>query len=321
MNVIDLFSGLGGFSYALHNKIRTIAYCDISNICRETLKSVMNKGLIDSAPIFDDVRTLSADSFEEVPNMITGGFPCQDISLANPNGKGLDGDRSSLFFEIIRLCDEIPSINHVFLENVSQILKGGMIERVYESFISRGFYVSHVIVSARNTGAPHTRKRCYIMATRNMEELSNIRLEWSNTWTGNGPPTMARIENTDTDKYFKRRCCMSGNSVVPACVSMAYNFLVHGEQLVDLGKPVNIVMQDGETRLTRPRWGTPYASFHLYHRYKLGSVRSGGVLINQVWYNPENIDKRDGNWSINPVFVEWLMGYPEGYTQYNIDNV
>ena len=314
LNNIDLFSGIGGFSYAMHGKVRTIAYCDISKNCRDTLKSIMDKGLIDEAPLFDDIRELTHSSFNEIPHMITAGFPCQDISTANPGGLGLDGDRSSLFFDIVRLCEEIPTINHVFLENVSQIQQKGMLDRIYQSMENIGFSVKHIVVTAKTMGAPHTRRRCYILATKDISELEEFRLEWGNTWE-NSPDTMTRIHSLSEKNIFKHRCCLCGNSVVPACVSASYNHMVHGDTIQDYSNPVNISMEDGDISFKKPMWGTPYASFNLYKPYKLGSVRSSGVLFNQVWYSPDNKEKRNDGWTISPNFVEWLMGYPLDYTR------
>jgi len=314
MNNIDLFSGIGGFSYVMHGKIRTIAYCDIDTNCRNTLKCIMSKGLIDTAHVFEDVKTLNASSFSETPHMITGGFPCQDISSANPNGAGLDGDRSSLFFEIIRLCDEIPSIRHVFLENVDRILKRGMIDRVEKEFHDRGFNVEYVIITAKQMGAPHRRRRCYILATKDVSELSHITLPWEDSWLS-GPETMVPIPSPEYPREVRNRCGMCGNSVVPACVSAAFNHLVSRIPLPDQTRLLlGFRVSDGNVSYNRTSWGTPYACKGRYNRYLSITQRSRTVLYNQVYYDTRNEDKRDGNWTINPNFVEWLMGYPLDYT-------
>lgn len=314
LNNIDLFSGIGGFSYAMHDKIRTIAYCDINPICRDTLRSIMEKGMIDTAPIHDDVCNLTRSSFIETPHMITGGFPCQDISSANPNGEGLDGKRSSLFFEIMRLCDEIPTIDHVFLENVDRILAKGMIQRVQFELNQRGFAVSYVIVTAKQMGAPHRRRRCYILATRNMHELSGIYAQWNDIW-GTIPETMIYTPSHEYSNIVRDRCGMCGNSIVPACVSAAFNYLVSGTPLPNIMRDVHYTMDDGIVSLDKTTWGTPYACKRRYYRYLSITNRSKTILYNQVYYDTRNIDKRDGNWIINPEFVEWMMGYPSGYTE------
>jgi DNA (cytosine-5)-methyltransferase 1 len=105
---LDLFSGIGGFSLALRGATRTVAYCDISPKSRAVLAAQAASRALDRAPILDDVTTLTAASLRtagvrERVRLITGGFPCQDISAMNPNGDGIRGTRSGLISEIFRL--------------------------------------------------------------------------------------------------------------------------------------------------------------------------------------------------------------------------
>ena len=84
--------------------------------------------LIDTAPICNDISTLTSSSFKVMPSVLTAGFPCQDCSCANKNAKqhGIDGKRSGLVLHIFRLLDECPSIDHVFLENSAFLLTRGL---------------------------------------------------------------------------------------------------------------------------------------------------------------------------------------------------
>jgi hypothetical protein len=311
---LDLFSGIGGFSYVFHEKIKTIGYCDTSNRSKKVLRCLINKNLIDDAPIFHDVSALDQTDFSDIPDMISGGFPCQDISHANRTGVGLAGKRSSLFYEIIRLCDEIPNVKHVFLENVSRIVANDILDTIEKSFSTRGFQVKHIVLTAKQFGAPHTRRRCFIIATKDMDTLKTVRLNWEDRW-GETPENMVRVGSETEKNEMKHRCCLCGNSVVPACVSSAFNHMVHGDPLPGLNNPMGIIMRSGDTVFRKPRWGTPYASFNIYKPYKLESLRSSGVLFNQIWYSVGNEDKRTDEWTVNPVFVEWMMGYPEDYTK------
>ncbi|NCX93455.1 MAG: DNA cytosine methyltransferase [Gammaproteobacteria bacterium] len=126
MNGLDLFSGIGGIGLALEPWVRTVAYCEREPYAQGVLLSRMQSGDIDRAPIWDDVTTLRGDMLPRI-DIISGGFPCQDISVAGL-GKGLAGERSGLFFEIARLVRECQP-RFVFLENVPAIrTRGG--ERV-----------------------------------------------------------------------------------------------------------------------------------------------------------------------------------------------
>jgi DNA (cytosine-5)-methyltransferase 1 len=94
-------------------------------------------------------------------DIITGGFPCQDISVAGA-GKGLEGERSKLFFEIIRLVDECKP-TWIFLENVPAIrTRGG--ETVGKELASRGYDCRWETLSAAEVGANHTRNRWFLLA-------------------------------------------------------------------------------------------------------------------------------------------------------------
>lgn len=111
LNGLDLFSGIGGITMALAPWVRPIAYCENDRYAQSVLLSRMAGGQLPVAPIWDDVRTLNMGVLGRVGTMldiIYGGFPCQDISVAG-NGVGLDGKRSGLFWEIIRLIKDDQS--------------------------------------------------------------------------------------------------------------------------------------------------------------------------------------------------------------------
>jgi DNA (cytosine-5)-methyltransferase 1 len=113
------------------------------------------------APIWDDVRSLDGRPWRGVVDIIYGGFPCQDISCAGA-GAGLAGKRSGLFFEIMRLADEIePSF--LFFENVPAIRTRGL-DRVLTELASRGYDCRWRMLSAQEVGAPHIRNRWFLLA-------------------------------------------------------------------------------------------------------------------------------------------------------------
>lgn len=170
MNGLDLFSGIGGITLALKPWVTTIAYCEQDRYAQGVLLSRMRDGYIDSGPIWDDVRTLSASDFATEVDIIFGGFPCQDISTAG-RGAGLAGERSGLFFEIVRLTDELrPAF--VFLENVPAITARGLGAIVGE-FAELGYDCRWTLVSAAELGAPHIRKRWFLLAYANSSRESS----------------------------------------------------------------------------------------------------------------------------------------------------
>ncbi len=131
LNGLDLFSGIGGITLALSGYVRPTAYCEIDRYAQAVLLSRMADGMLPTAPIWDDVTTLTGQHFQGARiDIIYGGFPCQDISTVG-RGAGLAGKRSGLFYEIIRLCGELrPSF--VFLENVPAITVRGGVDCIAE---------------------------------------------------------------------------------------------------------------------------------------------------------------------------------------------
>ncbi len=160
LNGLDLFSGIGGLAEALRPYVIPIAYCENERYAQAVLLSRMFSGELQQAPIWDDVRTLSGEGLPSV-DIIYGGFPCQDISIAGA-GAGLEGERSRLYWELHRLVDEIrPSF--VFLENTPAIRTRGL-DDVVRSLTDLGYDCRWTALSAAEVGAPHLRKRWFLMA-------------------------------------------------------------------------------------------------------------------------------------------------------------
>lgn len=157
---LDLFSGIGGITKALEGYVTPVAYCENDRYAQAVLLSRMATGDIPLAPIWDDVTTLRGTYIPSI-DIIYGGFPCQDISVGG-HGKGLDGKRSGLFYEIVRLTSEIRP-RFLFLENVSAINVRGGAGAVGELCRLR-YDCRWGIISARDVGAPHQRERWFLLA-------------------------------------------------------------------------------------------------------------------------------------------------------------
>lgn len=161
LNGLSLFSGIGGLDVALSEWVKPIAYCEIDPYCQGVLLSRMADESLCNCPIWDDVKTLEGNIFKGAIDIIYGGFPCQDISVAG-HGKGLAGERSGLFYEIIRLCSEINP-RFIFLENVPAITVRGGTEVVRE-IASLGYDCRWCVISAASIGALHKRERWFLLA-------------------------------------------------------------------------------------------------------------------------------------------------------------
>lgn len=162
MNVLDLFSGIGGFSLGLERAgFKTVAFCEVDPWCRRVLAKHWPR-----VPIYDDVRELDAARLRAdgipPPDAICGGFPCQDVSFAG-KGAGLAGERSGLWREFARLVRELRP-EHVIVENVAALLGRGHGE-VVGDLASLGYCVEWHCVPAAAVGAPHRRDRVWIVAS------------------------------------------------------------------------------------------------------------------------------------------------------------
>ena len=156
LRVLDLFSGIGGFSLGLERAgMQTVAFCEIDPYCRAVLRKHWP-----TVPIFEDVRNLRGIDVEAA-NVICGGFPCQDISFAG-DGAGIEGARSGLWREYARLVGELRP-DFVLVENVAALLRRGM-SVVCGDLARIGYDAEWSVVSACSVGAPHMRRRVFIVA-------------------------------------------------------------------------------------------------------------------------------------------------------------
>ena len=158
---LDLFSGSGVIAFALNEWVRPVAYCEKEPFAQAVLLSRIADGRLCNAPIWDDVTTLDGKPWRGNIDIITAGFPCQDVSCAG-RGAGLEGKRSGLFFEVMRLADEVRP-PFIFLENVPAIRTRGL-ATVASEFTRRGYDCRWKMLSARDVGAPHVRKRWWCLA-------------------------------------------------------------------------------------------------------------------------------------------------------------
>jgi DNA (cytosine-5)-methyltransferase 1 len=174
LRVLDLFSGIGGFSLGLHRAggFNTVAFCEV-NPDRQTDLSTEFPGV----PIYNDVRNLKANDVAPI-DVITAGFPCQDISTAGRKA-GIHGERTGLFSEVVRLTRDLrPS--YAILENSADLLtgeRGSWAGHVFGELAALGYDAEWHVIPASGLGAPHERERVWIIATDAGSALRRERLE------------------------------------------------------------------------------------------------------------------------------------------------
>ncbi len=368
--LLDLFSGIGGFSFALREVTETIAYCEIDPQCQKVIANNIKANRLDDAPVFSDVTRLKSRDLKRKPQMITAGFPCQDIALSNPKGLGLEGVRSKMVFEVFRLIDEIGEVGCILLENSPALRLKGLVT-IVEQFMIRRFTCLWGVFSAADVGAPQFRKRMFILATRGSFQPSRIslgKLKFSHPWKKE--TTRRVLPRSDSQKGVAmcdariKRNRMLGNSVVPQTVMYAYSVLVEAlkGRLPEVPRPYSqkmlrqivmfrptrgrnvqeirflvgpsgmvmpkteVVMRDGPVEYHKGFWNTPCAS-PLYYSYTHLTPRSQFLLANELFYEVKtreyirnkgevNFNALHKRWTINPNWIEWLMGYPRDYTKF-----
>lgn len=163
---LSLFSGGGGGIYA--SKLlghRIVGYVESNEYCQKVIRQRIDDGIFDEGPIFDDIETFNsqgyAKSYQGMVDLISGGFPCQDISCAG-GGKGIFGNQSSLWFDMAATVSNIRP-RFVFIENSPALLVRGF-ESVINNLSEMGYNAAWCIISAADLGAPHLRKRLWILA-------------------------------------------------------------------------------------------------------------------------------------------------------------
>lgn len=173
--ILSLCSGMLGIERGLERAlgpIRTVAYVEIEAFVCYNLVKQMQKGLLAPAPVWANLKTFHtvADKFCGKVDILTAGYPCQPFSLAGQR-KGTDDPRH-LFPHICRIIEAVKPV-WCFFENVDDHLSLGY-DEVYRSLHALGYATEAGIFSARETGAPHERKRLFILALR-MENTTNNR--------------------------------------------------------------------------------------------------------------------------------------------------
>jgi len=161
---LALFAGAGGG--ILGGKLlgwETVCAVEWESFPASVLMQRQNDGFLPPFPIWDDVQTFDGKPWRGIVDVVSGGFPCQDISCAG-KGAGLDGERSGLWGEMRRIIGEIRP-QYAFVENSPMLVVRGL-NRVLGDFAEMGYDTEWGVISAADCGAPHIRERIWILAKR-----------------------------------------------------------------------------------------------------------------------------------------------------------
>lgn len=229
MKVLDLFSGIGGFSLGLERAgMETVAFCEID----KKAQLVLQKHWPD-VPIFNDIKKLRGDHLYGTIDVICGGFPCQDISTAG-KGAGLAGERSELWYEFHRLIKEIKP-KYAIIENVSALRSRGL-DEVLRTLSEIGYDAEWHCITAASIGAPHRRDRIWIVAypqcewnyTRPMGRLHKFYSEKTRSSFWTTEPNLGRVANGIPGRVDRLK--QLGNAVVPQIPELIGRAIINHEQ-------------------------------------------------------------------------------------------
>ena len=171
MNELALFAGSGGGILGGHLLgWRTVAAVEIEDYPRRVLLQRQADGFLPRFPIWDNICTFDGHPWRGKVNVISGGFPCQDISAAG-KGAGIDGERSGMWREMARIIGEVRP-QFAFVENSPMLVSRGL-ERVISDLTAMGYDSRWGVVSAADVGANHKRERIWIVAHAKHSGYSN----------------------------------------------------------------------------------------------------------------------------------------------------
>ena len=237
---LGLCSGYSGIERGIElagTKLRTLAHVEIEAYAIANMVAKMEEGKLDPCPIWTDLKTLPLEPFRGEVDLLTGGYPCQPFSLA---GKRLGSeDPRHLWPHILKIIDGIMP-RMCFFENVEGHVNNGL-QQVLADLEARGYSCSWGIFSAEEVGAPHRRKRVFILADsdstlskrgripgrvdkehtiingRGNESRGFATQQWSSE------PRLGRVVNGCTDRVDRLR--LLGNGVVPQTAALAWKVL------------------------------------------------------------------------------------------------
>lgn len=194
MRELALFAGAGGG--ILGGKLlrwETVCAVEFSAYRARRLMQRQNEGHLPPFPIWDDVRTFDGTAWRGAVDLVSGGFPCQDLSTAG-TGAGLDGERSGLWVEMARIIGEVRP-RFAFVENSPALTSRGL-GRVLGDLAEMGFDARWGAFTARDEGAPIERERLFIACANK---------EYGEAWLGSeqdGARSLFKDVNRECPKFW-----------------------------------------------------------------------------------------------------------------------
>ena len=239
---LALFAGAGGG--ILGGKLlgwRTVCAVEIEPYPRSVLLARQRDGILEPFPIWDDVKTFDGHQWRGSVDVVSGGFPCQDISAAG-KGEGIGGERSGLWGEMARIIGEVQP-HYVLVENSPMLVSRGL-DVVLADLAALGFNARWGVIGADAAGLSHHRARLWVVANSIKERRTGMHVRKTNrqscpdgrmpakisprwieqsTVQREGGDRISRVDNGVAD--WSHRSEAIGNGQVPAVVRLAWKTL------------------------------------------------------------------------------------------------
>ena len=305
IRMLDLFSGIGGFSLAAQrvfgDDLEIVGFCEREPFCQKVLQKNFP-----GVPIHNDITELDGSEFEDI-DLLTGGFPCQDISVAGAGRGIIDGERSSLWFEMQRIISRVRP-KFAVIENVPALTYRGGVE-VIRSLAESGYDAEWQIISAKQIGARHLRKRIWIVAYPRHRSWRN--LQSRDAGLCGRQQTEKTIGNTTSTQASAGQGISKNDKLIVKESGVIRKINKKGN---DFGLTLSRhVMIEDQMREDFP---TPTASMHKGSGPTILMKTGQDRRKSRLDYAIEQSDSRKSEevGKLNPNWVEWLMGYPIGQT-------
>ena len=206
MNELALFAGAGGG--ILGGKLlgwQTVCAVEWEAYPASVLCARQNDGLLENFPIWDDVQTFDGKPWAGIVDVVSGGFPCQDISAAG-KGAGIDGERSGMWGEMARIICEVRP-RYVFVENSPMLTSRGL-GRVLGDLASMGFDARWGVLGAGDIGANHQRDRIWVVAKwrGQLPHAQHNRIRWWEQQQESVKKAKGDLANSNSTQFQRNEC-------------------------------------------------------------------------------------------------------------------
>lgn len=244
MNELALFAGIrGGLLGSTLIRWNTVCAIELDEYNRRVLLQRQRDGMLDKFPIWDDIKTFDGTCWKGKVDIITGGFPCQDIS---PAGRkcGISGEQSGLWKQFKRVCKEVQP-KYIFAENSGRLISSGL-DQVLQDISEMGYDAIWAVIPASAVGAPHKRERTYLLAYTNEQRnegdwwgnwlerwITNYKVLRKDSWKRNSfqnvlwptEPSMDRVLSYGISNGLDRHYAI-GNAQIPRVVKFAWELFI-----------------------------------------------------------------------------------------------